>query len=186
MTGTPSTVSATSPTTAGRATIDQRRDELLDLQTSILLDVARVYYEVLRSEQSSACSSSLKVQEERLRDTTGRQQAGMARPLDVASQAQVSATRVQLLQPQTDVKNGRSTLAFLIDAPIYTVQLPDGFDPVTDLPAMQEILRNALAAQRDLAAAIDLVTGGTPANVSVAFRAVLSIDRPERQLLLRP
>jgi len=157
-------------TRRARATIDQRRDELLDLQTALLLDVARVYYEVLRSEQSvRVLESSLKVQTERLRDSTGRQQAGLARPLDVAqSQAQVSATRVQLLQAQTDVKNGRSTLAFLIDAPIYSVHLPDGFDPITDLPVMQEILRNALAARRDLAAAEAQVRAARQ-NVSVAF-----------------
>jgi outer membrane protein len=138
-----------------RATGEQRREELLDLQTSVLLDVARVYYEVLRSEQSvRVLENSLNVQEERLRDTRGRQEAGIARPLDVAqSQAQVSGTRVQLLQARADVRNGRSTLAFLIDAPVHAAPLPDGFDPVTDLPAMTDMLRNALASRHDLAAA---------------------------------
>ncbi|HEV7298074.1 MAG TPA: TolC family protein [Tepidisphaeraceae bacterium] len=137
------------------ATAEQQRDLLLDLQAALLLDVARVYYEVLRSEQSvRVLENALKVQEERLRDTTGRQRAGLARPLDVAqSQAQASQTRVQLLQARADVINGRSTLAFLIDAPVHSVALPDGFDPSIDLPALEAVLRSALAARRDFSAA---------------------------------
>ena len=138
-----------------RATIDEQRELLLDLQTSLLLDVARVYYEILRSEQSvRVLENSLAVQEARLRDTTGRQQAGLARPLDVAqSQAQVSSTRVLLLQAKSDVVNGRATLAYLIDAPIHTVVLPDGYDPSIDLPELTMALRQSLMSRRDLVAA---------------------------------
>jgi outer membrane protein TolC len=138
-----------------RATIEQQRQLLLDLQAAVLLDVARVYYEILRSEQSvRVLENSLRVQEERLRDTTGRQQAGLARPLDVAqSQAQASQTKVQLLQARTDVVNGRAMLAYLIDAPIHNAVLPDGFDPTIDLPALEAVLRSAIESRRDLAAA---------------------------------
>jgi outer membrane protein TolC len=137
------------------AAILQQRDLLLDLQTAVLLDVARVYYQVLRSEQSvRVLQSSLSVQEERLRDTTGRQKAGLARPLDVAqSQAQASQTKVQLLQAQADVINGRNMLAFLINAPIASTPLPDGFDPVIDIPALSAILQEAATRRYDLAAA---------------------------------
>lgn len=138
-----------------RATIGQRRELLLDLQTAVLLDVARVYYEILRSEQSvRVLENALAVQVERLRDTTGRQQAGLARPLDVAqSQAQASQTRVQLLQARADVVNGRATLAFLIDAPMHDAVLPDGFDPKIDVPALSAVLKAALESRRDLAGA---------------------------------
>jgi len=153
-----------------RATIDEQRELLLDLQTSLLLDVARVYYEILRSEQSvRVLENSLAVQEARLRDTTGRQQAGLARPLDVAqSQAQVSSTKVLLLQAKSDVVNGRATLAYLIDAPIHTVVLPDGYDPRIDLPVLEMALRQALESRRDLIAAQAAVRAARQ-DVSGAF-----------------
>jgi outer membrane protein TolC len=47
----------------------------------LLLDVAQVYYQVLRSEESvRVLENSLEVQEARLRDVLGRQQAGVAYP----------------------------------------------------------------------------------------------------------
>jgi outer membrane protein TolC len=138
-----------------RATIVQQRNLLLDAQTAVLLDVARVYYEILRSEQSvRVLQSSLAVQEERLRDTTGRRRAGLARPLDVAqSQAQASQTKVQLLQAQADVINGRNLLAFLVNAPISSANLPDGFDPEIDIPSIEAVVRQAMTRRNDLAAA---------------------------------
>jgi outer membrane protein len=152
------------------ATAEQRRDLLLDLQTSLLLDVARVYYEILRSEQSArVLENALAVQDERLRDTRGRQQAGLARPLDVAqSQAQASQTKVQLLQARADVVNGRNTLAFLIDAPVHAVQLPDEFDPAFDIPALESVLRQALASRADLTAA-DAAVRAARQEVAGAF-----------------
>jgi outer membrane protein, multidrug efflux system len=59
--------------------------------------------------------SSLAVQEERVRDVEARQQAGLARPLDVSQTlAQAASTRVSLVSARGDVNNGRTTLATLI------------------------------------------------------------------------
>ena len=140
-------------------TIEQRRNLLLDLQESVLLDTAQVYYQVLRSERSAdVLESSLKVQEARVRDIQGRQAAGLARPLDVAqTEAQASSTRVTLINARNDVRNGRATLAFLTAAPVQETRLVDAFNPPTALPALAEMQEIAIAQRRDLRAASSAV-----------------------------
>jgi outer membrane protein TolC len=102
-----------------RAEAERQRFLLLDQQALTLLDVAQVYFQVLRSErQVAVLESSLNVQEERVRDVSARQQAGLARPLDVSqTRAQMAATRVALVSARSDVVNGRTTLATLIAVP---------------------------------------------------------------------
>jgi outer membrane protein TolC len=136
-------------------TIEQRRNLLLDLQESVLLDTAQVYYQVLRSERSAdVLESSLKVQEARVRDIQGRQAAGLARPLDVAqTEAQASATRVALINARNDVRNGRATLAFLTAAPVQESRLIDAFNAPAALPALPDLQDLAVAQRRDLRAA---------------------------------
>ena len=99
-----------------RADAERQRLLLLDQQALILLEVAQVYFQVLRSErQVSVIQSSLAVQEERVRDVEARQQAGIARPLDVSQTlAQAASTRVSLVSARSDVANGRTSLATLI------------------------------------------------------------------------
>ena len=140
---------------ASARTIEQRRNLLLDLQESVLLDVAQVYYQVLRSERSAdVLESSLKVQDARVRDIQGRQAAGLARPLDVAqTEAQASATRVTLISARNDVRNGRATLAFLTAAPVQESQLIDAFNAPASLPTLPEMQALAVAQRRDLQAA---------------------------------
>jgi outer membrane protein len=142
---------------ASARTIEQRRNLLLDLQESVLLDAAQVYYQVLRSERSAeVLENSLKVQEERVRDIQGRQAAGVARPLDVAqTEAQASATRVSLINAHNDVRNGRATLAFLTASPVQDSPLIDAFRAPATLPPLAELQEMALAGRRDLAAAAD-------------------------------
>jgi outer membrane protein TolC len=140
-------------------TIEQRRNLLLDLQESVLLDAAQVYYQVLRSERSAdVLESSLKVQEARVRDIQGRQAAGLARPLDVAqTEAQASATRVALISARNDVRNGRATLALLTAAPVQESPLIDAFNAPTALPPLAELQDLANQQRRDLAAAGEAV-----------------------------
>jgi outer membrane protein TolC len=137
-------------------TIEQRRNLLLDLQEAVLLDTARVYFDVLRAERSATVlESSLKVQEARVRDIQGRQQAGVARPLDVAqTEAQASSTRVSLINARNDIRNGRSTLAYLTAAPVEDSPLIDAFNAPASLPALEEIVELALENRRDLRAAV--------------------------------
>lgn len=137
------------------ATIDQRRELLLDLQQTLLLDAAQAFYAVLRAERSvDVLRSSLAVQDERLRDARGKQQAGLARPLDVAqTEAQASATRVSLLQAQRDVQNARTALSFLMAQSVNTNPLHDELPRTRSTESVEQILKNALQKRRDLLAA---------------------------------
>lgn len=135
--------------------VEQARNLLLDVQESLLLDVASVYYQVLRSEESArVLANSLVVQEERLRDARGRVAAGVARPLDLAlTEAQVSATRVQHINARNDVANGRALLAFLTAAPVERSALADAYGLPAVVPAIAEFQAEALQYRRDLVAA---------------------------------
>ena len=99
-----------------RAEAERLRLRLLDQQALVLLDVAQVYFQILRSErQVGVLEASLRLQEERVRDVEARQQAGLARPLDVSqTRARAAGTRVSLVSAGSDVANGRTTLATLI------------------------------------------------------------------------
>jgi outer membrane protein TolC len=139
---------------AGR-TIEQRRALLLDFQAVVLLDVARTYYQVLRSERSvEVLKNSLNLQDERVRDFQARRRAGVVRPLDVAqTEAQASATRVSLIDAKNDVVNGRTTLAFLVGAPVASSALIDQAKAISEVPSMADLQNEALRRRQDLAAA---------------------------------
>ena len=115
-----------------RAVIEQRRLQLLDQQALVLLDVAQVYFQVLRSERLvRVLEASAGLQDERVRDIEARQNAGLARPLDVAQTRALAAdTRVSLTTARSDARNGRTILAFLIGVP--KVDGPMTYDPETD------------------------------------------------------
>jgi outer membrane protein len=152
-------------------TIDQRRALLLDLQESILLDVARTYYQTLKAERSvDVLTNSLAVQEARVRDMQGRAAAGVARPLDVSqTEAQASATRVSLIAARNDVRNGRTVLTLLTGAELAHSVLIDRYpDPVTAPTTPDELLKQATARRQDLIAA-DAAAQAARRNVDVAF-----------------
>ncbi len=140
---------------SARLTVEQRRALLLDFQEQLLLDVAQVYYQVLRSEESvRVLENSLKVQDARLRDVRGRQQAGVVRPLDVAqTEAQASQTRVSLITARNDVVNGRATLAFTTKASVVDSPLIEEFEPPAITSARNELHGTAAQRRRDLQAA---------------------------------
>jgi len=140
------------------------------VQEQVLLETARVYYDVLRAERSAdVLNSSLSVQEARVRDITGRQQAGVARPLDVAqTEAQASATRVLRINAENDVRNGRTVLAYLTAAPVADSPLVDQFDAPASLPSPAEMQDLAKQNRRDLLAA-QQATLGARQEVEVAF-----------------
>ncbi|MEO6435324.1 MAG: TolC family protein, partial [Tepidisphaeraceae bacterium] len=151
-------------------TIDERRGLLLHLQESILLETARVYYDVLRAERSTdVLENSLQVQDARVRDIVGRQQAGLARPLDVAqTEAQAAATRVLLITARSDVRNGRTILAFLTAAPVQESPLVDQFNAPSALPPIDAIQQIAFTSRRDLQAS-ESARLAARQNVEVAF-----------------
>ena len=142
-----------------RAEAERQRLLLLDQQALVLLDVAQVFFEVLRAErQAAVLESSVAVQEERVRDVAARQQAGLARPLDVSqTRAQLAATRVALVSARSDVNSGRTTLATLIgvphvDGPLGTA-FGDELSPQSPLPSLEFFEEKALESREDVVAA---------------------------------
>lgn len=132
-----------------------QRNDLLAQQELLLLDVAEVYYAVLRAESSvRVLESSLKVQEERLRDARGRQRAGTARPLDIAqSEAQVAATRTILISARRDVESARTLLALLTGASLREAELNDAFELPGSVESIQHYVMAASEQREDLLAA---------------------------------
>jgi outer membrane protein TolC/AcrR family transcriptional regulator len=139
---------------AGR-TIEQRRALLLDAQAVVLLDVARTYYQVLRSERSvDVLKNSLNLQETRVREFEARRRAGVVRPLDVAqTEAQLSSTKVTLIDARSDVINARTTLAFLVGAPVDQSPLLDQAALTQAVPALDTLEEMAFNHRQDLLAA---------------------------------
>jgi len=140
---------------ASEATIEERRWLLLDLREALLLETAQVYYAVLRAERlARVLESSSAVQDERLRDIRGRQDAGFARPLDVAQiEAQASETRVALLDARNQITVARSTLTFLTGAEMATSPLTDEFALPSERVTLEQLIELALRSRQDLAAA---------------------------------
>lgn len=140
---------------AAASNIEQRKALLKDLQATLLVEVAQVYYQVLRAEKLfEVLTNSVKVQEDRVRYLESQFRGGVARRVDLEqARAQAAATRVTLVRAQSEVVRGRATLAFLIGASEVTVPLADKFQPPA--PARLETLQKQAAKDRqDLAAAI--------------------------------
>lgn len=152
------------------AVIDQRRQLLLNFQEVLLMETAQTYYQVLRSERlAEVLRNSLRVQEERVRDIRARQAAGLARPLDVAqTEAQASATRVSLIQAESDVRNGRTVLAFQIGAAAIQGRLSDAFEVPLPVAGVEYYEREAQASRHDLVAAAAVVRAAK-SNVDIAI-----------------
>lgn len=165
--------------------IAQQRNDLLAFQEAMLLDVARVYYEVLRSEELvRVLVGSLEVQEERLRDARGRFEAGLARPLDVAqTEAQASATRATLIDARRAVSNARSLLHLLTRLSMQDRELTDRYDLPEAVESPDAYLAAADDARRELAAAaaaveaarhdVEVAIGQYYPSVSIDFSAFL-------------
>jgi outer membrane protein len=140
---------------AARANIAQRRELLLDLQATVLLNVAEVYYQVLRSERSvDVLRNTLKLQEARLADVQQQFNNGLAIRLSVEqTRAQVDATRVQLVQAESDVRNGRSTLSLLVGVPSVKGKLTDEVVAPDRRDPEEAYEREAAETRQDLRAA---------------------------------
>jgi outer membrane protein len=137
------------------STIVARRELLLDLQATVMLNVAQAFYAVLRAERSvQVLTHSLEVEEARLADVSARQSQGLATALAVAqTRAQVDSTRADLVTARADVENGRHALALVVGVAavaqplVDTLAVPDDVGPETDFE------RRALEGRADLKAA---------------------------------
>jgi outer membrane protein len=152
------------------ATIEQQQLNLLDAREALLLDVAQTYFRILRAQRSvEVLENSLAVQDERVRYIEGRQQAGVARQLDVAqTQALQSATRVTLIDARNDVKNGRAALAFLLGFGEVTNPLVDTVAMPTSAPPLDAVEELAATHRQDLLAAAHAIEAARQ-QVEVAF-----------------
>lgn len=136
-------------------TVVQQRQLLLDAQATVLLDVAQTYYQVLRSEaQVVVLTNSLKVQQARLADSQSRYRNHLALALEVSqTEAQVASTTATLTQAQSDVRNGRHMLAFLIGVSEVDGPLLDEVVVPAQLGSADEFREKAAATRQDLLAA---------------------------------
>jgi len=136
-------------------TIEQQRQLMLDAQSTLLLDVAESYYQVLRLEALiDVLNKSLLAQLERVRDAQGKLNAGVGRPLDLAqAEAQVASTRVQMEQARGDLINARTLLAFLIGAKSVTGPLVDDYSVAANPQNIEDLLFQAWSNREDYKAA---------------------------------
>lgn len=140
---------------AAELDVEARRWLLLDLREVLILDTATAYYEVLRADRLiRVLESSMTVQAERLRDIQARQQVGFARPLDVAQiEAQVSQTRVSLLDARNRLGNARAALKLLTAVDTDRCVLTDGFEPGPAPASAEAVVAAAELGRQDLQAA---------------------------------
>jgi outer membrane protein TolC len=156
---------------ASEQVIAGRRELLLDLQATVLLNVAQAYYQILRSEQSvQVLAKSVQLQEARLHDVEHQFKNGLAIQLAVSqTRAELDGARVQLVQAKSDVRNGRSTLAYLVGEPAVTNPLVDDSNHVPlILPPEAEFERQAMENRQDYLASHHAVEAARH-NVDVAI-----------------
>ena len=141
----------------------QQKNLLLDLKSTILLDIARVYYQVMLSEsQVRVLENSVSVQNDRVTNVQNKYKAGTARQLDVVqAQAQLSQTKVSLIKAQNEAATGRAALAFLISTPDVGGPLSDELQLPAQLPSSEQLLSAAWENREDLKAASHQVEAST-------------------------
>jgi len=140
---------------AAEETIAERRALLLVAQDALLIDVARIYYEVVRAERAvEVLTDSLKVQQERVSDSRARLEAGLVSPLDLSlSESQASQTEVDLIIARTRVREARVLLAFLTASDVGERAVADRLEPPTQLPPLEELVASAQRDRQDAEAA---------------------------------
>ena len=144
---------------AANTQVSEERQRLLDAQSTILLNVAQAYYQVLISErQVGVLQHSLTLQVARVANLQQRYVMRLSLPLEVSqAQAQEAATQVLLRHAQTDARNGRRTLAILVGTtPIDNPLVDETYAPYAPLP-VKHFVDHALATRQDLLAAQDAV-----------------------------
>ena len=153
-----------------RWTMEQRRQLMLDAQSTLLLDVAESYYQVLRTEALiEVLKKGLLAQQERVRDAQGKLNAGVGKPLDLAqAEAQMATTRVQMEQARGDAANARTLLAFLIGAKEVSGPLVDDYAVSANPGNIEDLLFRAWSNREDYKAAQAVVEAATY-NVNAAI-----------------
>ena len=140
---------------AAEQNIQQQHQLLIDAQSTVLLNVAQTYYQILLSEQQVAVlRESLITQEARVRDVEGRYANHLALALEVSQTiGEAAATRVSLTQALSDVRNGRRALAILIAVAAVDGPLADDTAVPDHLSPMEYYVGEAVSHRNDLLAA---------------------------------
>jgi outer membrane protein TolC len=135
--------------------VDEQELLLRDLQQTVLLGVASNFYQVLQSEESvRVLRNSLSLRAEQVRDVQARARLGISRPLDLAqAQADESSTRVSLMQAESNARQARTTLAFLLGLDYIDNPLLDTFTPPQGPRPAVDFEQDAVDHRLDLAAA---------------------------------
>jgi outer membrane protein TolC len=152
---------------AAAADTQKQHATLLDMQAQVLVEVAQVYYQVLRTTRvAQVLENSVTVQDNRVQDLQNKLRAGTVRALDVSqAKAQAASTRVELLGTRNDTAKALSTLAFLIGVPKVQSALVDDFN-VPATPSLDELRHTAAANRQDILAARAAVDAATRAAES--------------------
>ncbi len=156
---------------SARLVSGQRKAAMLDLQSSLLLEVAQTYYQVLSDDRSvTVLKQTLKVQQARVTMVKHEFEAGVALRLTVLqSQSDEANTRVQLTKARNNVVRGRATLAYLIGAAnLNHARLLNDFNPTIHLPTLAQLQKIAWSQRQDLKAAEDKVAAQAK-NVQAAY-----------------
>lgn len=137
------------------STLEQRRELLLDLQATVLLDVARTYYQTIRNDQLVAVlRDSVGLREQRLKEVQSQFEHGLATSLAVAqSTSELQATRVRLTRGLNDAQQARSTLAFLLGRGQLPNPLSDSYSVPSSVASLDELLSIGRTQRHDLIAA---------------------------------
>lgn len=140
---------------AAAANADARKALLLDLQSTILVETAQVYYEILSLEaQTRVLDDTIGVRDDRVQLIENQRKAGVARKVDLdQALAQASEARVLRLGVQSRIVAGRATLAQVMGVAAVPNELADDLQ-VPSVPGEPNLEEIALDRREDLAAAI--------------------------------
>lgn len=124
-------------------------------QDALLLDTARAHFAVLRAERrAEVLRSSIRVQDANVDDVRARLDAGLVRPIDLAlSESRAATTRADLVRSETDARNARTALSYLVAADVATVPLDGALDVPPSPPSLDDLLATAAAERADVVAA---------------------------------
>ena len=144
---------------ANQFNIQAQKFTLLNLQSTVLLEAAQSYYNVLLAERSvEVLSKSADYQDALVADQKNRLRAGIAQPLDVAqSEAQAAATRATLITSEDSVKTNRSMLEFLTNAKVQKATLVDRLEVPDKVPKIEDAVSVAETHRLDILAAAQTV-----------------------------
>ena len=133
---------------------ERQKELLLNLKSTVLLDVTNIYYQVLILESRwDFLEYSMSVQRDNVKDMHSKYTAGTATQSDLAlAQSLLSQTNVSLTKARNDAANARAELASLIGVESVNGPLSDQLAVPEKLPDQEQLLAIADQYRNDLKA----------------------------------